>query len=228
MGTQKTTNYDLFKKIEGNRELNPAHLAKLALSIAKKNLLEYAPIMVNESMEVIDGQHRLEVARKSKLPIYYTIVPSAGLDEVIELNTTLRNWRLSDFVDSMIVKGNKTMAYLREFCDEYNLSLSSGIILHVGGVAGQHLNSVALLQRLSFNESQREKALKGADLLFDIRQLSNRKGALPRAVVYTCRRVVEEEKDIAVSKAIKARGKLVAIIADQEKMYEILTSYLTK
>lgn len=225
---QKTTNYDLFKKIEGNRELNPNHLAKLALSIAKKNLLEYAPIMVNEDMEVIDGQHRLEVARSQKLPIYYTVVPRAGLDDVIELNTTLRNWRLNDFVDSMIVKGNKNMAFLRNFCDDYNLALTTGIILCMGGVGGQHLNSRGLLERLVFTDTNKEMGRRGADLLFDIRQLCNRKGAFPRASVYAVRRIVEEKKDVAVANAIKARGKLIPIIPDQEKQYEVLMSYLDR
>jgi hypothetical protein len=223
---QKTTNYDQFKFVNGNRTLNQGHLAKLTVSISKRNLLEYAPILVNEAMEVIDGQHRLEVAKQNKWPIYYLVVPRSGLDEIIELNTTLRNWKLKDFIDSMIVLGNKTMLYLRGFCDDYALSPSIGILLHVGGLAGGSLNSKTLLERLRFNPEQREIAHRAADLLFDVRQLSNRKGMLPRSVAYAARRLAQEKKDVVVANAIKTRGKIIAISTDTDEMYEILLSYV--
>jgi len=224
---QKTTNYDLFKTVRGNRTINTNHLAKLTLSVAKKNLLEYAPIMVNESMEVIDGQHRLEVARQQNLPIYYTIVPRAGLGEVIELNTTLRNWKLVDFVDSMIVQGNPDMKYLREFCDDYSISITQGLKLHVGAVGGSHVSGRSMLERTHFSNNQKENAHKAADLYFVLRQFVKRVGALPYAVVIACRRIAEEGLDKKVADAIQKRGKMIALSLDQEEMYHILKSYLS-
>ena len=56
---QRTNKYDLFKRIESNREVNPAHLKKIEKSISEKNFLHLYPIIVNERMEIIDGQHRL-------------------------------------------------------------------------------------------------------------------------------------------------------------------------
>lgn len=226
---QKTTNYNLFKTIEGNRDLNPNHLAKLAMSVAKKNLLQYAPIMVNESMEVIDGQHRLEVARQSKLEIYYTIVPRARLDEVMELNTTLRNWKLTDFVNSMIVTGNKEMQYLRNFCEEYGISITAGIRFHTGvNSGGRSLSGKLLLSRLQFSDQQREKAHKAADLYFVMRQFVKRTGSLPYSTVLACRRIADDGLDKKVADAIQARGKMIALSLDHEEMYSILKSYLAK
>jgi hypothetical protein len=229
MQVQNTTDYDIFKALAGNRNLNAGHLARLTISISKRNLMEYNPILVNESMEVIDGQHRLEIARQNKWKVYYTIVPSAGLTEVMELNTTLRNWRLNDFVDSLITQGNKEMLYLREFCDEYNLSITQGTIFHVGTLmSGSKGNSLLRLKRMSFTDEQKEIAHKSADLHYDVRQYVNRHGALPQSVVYACRKIVEEGNDLKVSKAVKNRGKMIPVSLDHGEMYNILMGYVKK
>ncbi len=217
---QKTNNYEQFKELKGNRNLNAGHLARLTMSIGKKNLMEYNPILVNENMEVVDGQHRLEVARQNKLPVYFQIVPASGLNEVMELNTNLRNWKLVDFVDSLIVQGNKTMMYLREFCDEYNLSITGAIMAHTGGRSSTSKGGSFLrLQKISFTDEQKETAHKAADLHFDLRSYVNRKGTLPHSILYACWRIAQERKDRYVSEAVKNRGKIISISNDQGEMY---------
>jgi hypothetical protein len=222
---QKTTDYSKFKTLKANRVLNQNHLAKLTVSISKRNMLENNPIIVNENMEVIDGQHRLEVAKANHWPIWFTVVTDAGIDEVLEMNTNLRVWKLQDFVDSLIVRGNKEMAYLKEFSQEWNLSLSSSIIAHMGGGLHPHGNPATYLARMTFSDEQKKIAERTADLYETVHGFTHQKGMLPRAVLLACRKLVGENKDKKIMDAIKARAKIVAVINDEKEMYRILNSY---
>ena len=55
------TNYDAFAKLPDNRDLSPGRLNKLIASISERYILN--PIIVNEKMEIIDGQGRLNALR---------------------------------------------------------------------------------------------------------------------------------------------------------------------
>ena len=58
---QETTDYKIFKGVVGNRVINSTNVANITKSIAKENLLAQNPILVEEeTMRVLDGQHRLE------------------------------------------------------------------------------------------------------------------------------------------------------------------------
>ena len=58
----QTNVHSIFKTQKGNRPINKNHLDRLILSMKKKYLI--SPILVNEKMEVIDGQHRLQAQKE--------------------------------------------------------------------------------------------------------------------------------------------------------------------
>lgn len=60
---KRTNNYDMFKRLEGNRFVDPKKVNKLKKSINEVGYISN-PIIVNEKMEVIDGQHRLEALKE--------------------------------------------------------------------------------------------------------------------------------------------------------------------
>jgi hypothetical protein len=97
---EKTKNYNMFKTVKGgNRKLHEKHVEDLMLSISKENLLECSPILVNEEFEVIDGQHRLEAAKRLDLPIYYIQKDQIGSQQISTLNSYRRDWKMSDYLD---------------------------------------------------------------------------------------------------------------------------------
>ena len=57
-----TTDYFLFKPINGNRNINRLHLSRLKKSIEENYL--FTVIIVNENYEIIDGQHRFECIKE--------------------------------------------------------------------------------------------------------------------------------------------------------------------
>ncbi len=94
----KTSNLSMFKNIDGNRVPNLQHVNRLADSISVYGM-KCNPILVNERMEIIDGQHRLMAAKEAESFVYYIIVAGYSLSEVHTLNANQKNWCAKDFME---------------------------------------------------------------------------------------------------------------------------------
>ena len=114
-----TLNHDQFKSLSGNRKLDALHLSRLEASVKERNLLSASPITVNERYEVIDGQHRLEVAKKLGFAIYYQVVPGLRLEDIQVLNTNTVNWNMDDFMEAYINLGHESYAIYKKFKKYY-------------------------------------------------------------------------------------------------------------
>lgn len=124
MNIHQTDNYDQFKMVEGNRPINQRHVKNLMASLMKQNLLASNPVIVNERLEVIDGQHRLEAAKSLGLPVTYIVVDRWGLPQVQILNAHNRQWQPEDYLNSYIQRGYVEYEALKEFIDNYGFSIS--------------------------------------------------------------------------------------------------------
>jgi DNA-directed RNA polymerase subunit RPC12/RpoP len=115
----KTENYAKFKTIEGNRDAyQPHRLKKIRKSIDEVGLVP-APIIVNEKMEIIDGQGRFTVCKEKGLPIYYYMIPGLTREECIAMNISSSNWAMSDYIKSYADVGYKDYAILQHYIDKY-------------------------------------------------------------------------------------------------------------
>lgn len=101
---KSTTNYDLFVAITANREIIERHVVKLTEAIRRKNLLSVCPIICSEKMEVIDGQHRIEAAKRLKVPIYYIFGEQLDHLDIISLNNVKIKWRDIDYINFYCIK----------------------------------------------------------------------------------------------------------------------------
>jgi len=108
----KSTDYQLLKIIDGNREIKSHHINALARAIQKDNLLHIEPILVNEKMEILDGQHRYKAAELIRVPYYYRIVNDAENSSIGILNTNRKNWTLVEFA-SFYSKVNNNKHYIK-------------------------------------------------------------------------------------------------------------------
>jgi len=115
MTVKSTQNYSQFKTVLGNRLLSREHIARLVREIERNNLLATQPILVNEKMEIIDGQHRLEAAKKIGATIYYVQVPGLGIEHVVRLNNTQRRWGVYEYIQLHVDHGNAHYQQLQDF-----------------------------------------------------------------------------------------------------------------
>lgn len=129
----KTTEYNKFKYLDGNRSVKMSRVLRILKSIDKVGY-RMSPIIVNSRFEVIDGQGRLAALKERQLPVYYVIDESAGIEECRMLNIGMANWSMMDFIESYASGGNADYLALIPFVKEYT-DLGIDITLAVCGGA---------------------------------------------------------------------------------------------
>jgi hypothetical protein len=132
-----TSDYFLFKSIDGNRNLNLLHLNRLKQSMSDNYL--FTIMIVNENNEIIDGQHRFECCKDLNLPINYIKIPGYGLNEVHILNQNSKTWNCNDYCEGYINLGYKDYAVFKEFIDKYKIGHFEAMSL----LSGSHIKTTA-------------------------------------------------------------------------------------
>ena len=120
-----TTDYSIFKKHECNRPLDMSNLRKIELSIKTNNMLALRPVLVDEEMRVIDGQHRLKAAENLGVAIYYQVNQNSKSEDIILLNANQKRWSIEHYIHYYAVQGNKEYLRLQKFCSEHELTYHS-------------------------------------------------------------------------------------------------------
>ena len=128
-----TKDYSIFKRLVGNRDIPESRISKIVESIQTIGWV-HNPIIVNEKMEVIDGQGRLTALQRLKMPVEYIIAEGAGNKECIYMNMNMVNWKLPDFIKSYAEQGNENYQRLLSLMERYangNLDIISTAIYRV-------------------------------------------------------------------------------------------------
>lgn len=134
---EKTMDYDVFVKNKSNRAIHERTVKRLMKSIQSQNLLDLHPIKVNKDFEIIDGQHRLEAARRLKIEIPYIIDERLTTTSMLNLNTSQKSWELCNYFDAYVNEGIEDYVKLREFIEENKgLSLSNALQVLGGDRSG--------------------------------------------------------------------------------------------
>jgi hypothetical protein len=116
----ETTGYTMFKTIKGNRPLDQTHVGQLVKSMQKHgNLINHFPIVVNDRMEVIDGQHRLAALQQLGWPVCYRVQAGLTIDTVRHINFAQQNWTWRDYATSYAELGNVNYKRFLELADTY-------------------------------------------------------------------------------------------------------------
>lgn len=132
---EKTKDYETFKIYPGNRPIDKTNVEQLVSSISENNLLEQRPILINENMEILDGQHRLEAAKILQVPIFYEIKIGGNHKDIVFLNSTQKNWKKIDHL-RLYSEGifNENYILLQKFMNEHNLKLEIALLLINGPI----------------------------------------------------------------------------------------------
>jgi hypothetical protein len=135
-----TTDYFLFKPIDGNRNKNLLHINRLKKSMNQNYL--FTVIIVNEKYEIIDGQHRFEVIQELQLPLHYIICSGYGLTEVHILNANSKTWNADDYLEGYCKLGYKDYLIFADFKHKYQIG---------------HNECISLLSNWSYSNSDNTK-----------------------------------------------------------------------
>jgi hypothetical protein len=129
MEIKKTSSYSIFKKLDSNRTITKSKVERLASAIKSFDLTREKPIIVNEKMQVIDGQHRLEACIMLGLPIYYIVSDTNGRtnEAIILLNAHQSPWQLIDYIRNFASQGYESYVTLLDCIETNKISTSLAI-----------------------------------------------------------------------------------------------------
>lgn len=133
-----TTDYSIFKFMDANRNVDQLNVLRLE-SEMKKHQYE-TPIIVNDNMEVIDGQHRLIVCEKNKLPVYYLVIPGLTERDCRKLNQNQKEWSTNDYLNYYSKIGSKSAKRLLDLSTQFNIS--AGTVMRASGHDSRIVTSI--------------------------------------------------------------------------------------
>lgn len=110
-----------FKFFERNRSVDEGHVKRLMRSIQKGNHLHLSPIIVTSKFEVVDGQHRLEAAKKLNLGVYYIVDDAFNFDTLVQLNTSSKKWGVNDYINYWAKAGKKDYKDVMRVAEKYGV-----------------------------------------------------------------------------------------------------------
>lgn len=137
---ESTKKYSIFNKHDGNRVLVEKNVKALMKSISCENLLHLRPILVDKDMNIIDGQHRLEAAKRLGLEIFYQIEESIDDSAIYLLNNNQLKWSSIDYLNYYCAQGNPHYLKMRNFMQKSNVTLSIAFSLLGPAQSGRYLN----------------------------------------------------------------------------------------
>lgn len=183
-----TKDYSIFRRLVGNRDIPESRISKIVESIQTIGWVRN-PIIVNEKMEVIDGQGRLTALQRLGMPIEYVIAEGAGNKECIYMNMNMVNWKLPDFIKSYAEQGNTNYQRLLALMEKYvggNLDIISTAVYRLSKSKHRDIKQGTL----QLTEEQYETAIPRLEYIkpilerLDIKKLPGSMVTLMQTLIY--------------------------------------------
>lgn len=157
----RTTDYNMFKRILGNRTLSSPHVKRLKESMKKEDLK--IPIIINAKNEVIDGQHRLQARKELGIPVYYIVLANLGIHQTQAANADNKNWTSVDFVNTYVELNYAHYKKYIEFQKKYEFSHQVALMILEGIQSNARTNE---FRTGGFVVNDYERACKWAEMLY--------------------------------------------------------------
>ena len=196
----ETTDYSAFKNLQGNRVIRDDRVNKIVESINKVGYV-LSPILVNEKMEVIDGQGRLFALERLKLPVHYMVQDGIGIKECQQMNIHQSNWSTYDYIQSYAMLGNENYRRLQSLLDKYKeLPVDIVVMSAVNMIStGSNVTKRTKEGKLEVSEDDYERARWELDYCEKVRQVAKSIGGSKKpfytAVIYAYKNLNSEGRN---------------------------------
>lgn len=168
MQLQNTKDYESFRYLLSNREVNKLHVGRLVKSIAKNNLLHLNPVIVNPNMEVIDSQHRIAAAEQLGVPVYFQIDDNVSKKDLSDLNSVKKNWSTMDYINFWTIEKANGFDQLSKFLSLYPSMPPSTALMLLSEDGSRDINA---LKSGYVDTANMEKALELAEIIKKFRNI---------------------------------------------------------
>lgn len=165
----KTTDYDKFKFLVGNREVNKHNVNKIKESIKAIGYKQSQPVIVDIDFRIIDGQHRFTACQELNEPVYFTfeICEESSIELTQKLNIDQKNWGVLDFIKSYAKRGYQDYIDFMDFMDERGITHDALLILTYGHRTAT-INAAIKEGKLVFGEDEMTMAKYYYDKIIEI------------------------------------------------------------
>lgn len=171
---KKTTDYNRFMYMGGNRTVDVKHVKELQAQMERnRSMFASLPILVNENWYIVDGQHRFEAAKALGLPVYYIMQKNAGLSDARQLNIAQKRWSMKDFAQSYADSGRADYIELLRIKHNYPKISLSTVADYLAGARGGGSTSDRF-RRGEFQIVEREDGEQALDVLTEAVQTVGR------------------------------------------------------
>lgn len=223
------TDYTQFKSLDENRSVGESRVKRLMESIEEGEVLN--PIVVNQEMEIIDGQGRFEAKKRLGLPIYYVVDKNADIEDCRRMNAFNTKWTMMDYIRSYARGGNENYQRLLSVAKEFNRSATvvtnlTGMknMVSAGGETVNYLKSGAL----EFSAEDMERTRLYLRQMNEILEALNCSDKVSKPFATACR-IVMGHKDYNHATMIKNckqnRAMFVTMTRSQDQVKEFEDIY---
>ena len=112
-----SSDYSIFKLSDLNRE--PTHYKKVLKSIKENDYTKYQPILVNNKMEIVDGQNRFLACKELGIPVHFIVSDEIKIFAAADINKASKNWSTEDFIKHYAKRGREPYIRFLEVCEKY-------------------------------------------------------------------------------------------------------------
>lgn len=180
-----TTNYDQFNLLEANRDINTSHVRAIQRSLEENgNWLDRAPIIVNERMEVVDGQHRLEAAKGLELPVCYTIRAGIGSREAQQMNLLHKNWGPADYLRVYVAERRRPYLLFQQLVEEFPTVSITQLVIYASGHESGGIHAKFRRGEFQLTVAAVEKARKRLSRLVQVQEKNRVFMSKPMSIAY--------------------------------------------
>lgn len=184
---QSTTKYEMFKFMDGNRDVT--HDRPIRESMINVGQLPI-PVIVNEFMEIADGQGRFTASKDLGLPVYYMVVEGLRLKHVRIINSIFQKWSTRNYIDSYCKSGSNTNDYVRlhRLLNDYNTYFTAEVIYMACGYRDQKIIKKIKDGTFEFDKDAYVKAIDKLEYLMKfkdcVQRIDGRISCMYRALLF--------------------------------------------
>lgn len=140
-------NYDSFKLIDWNREINKQNLGKLISLNKKRFQMHLFPILVSKEFEIIDGQHRFTACKEIGCPVYYIVDGNeCSFDRVHSVNIAGKRHSLKDKLEMLYKSGSPGASAVykihSDFDELFDISAIATLLINFGSTGSAVNDSI--------------------------------------------------------------------------------------
>lgn len=185
-----THDYDAFKEMKNNRDVREDRVAKLYASLSEKEILN--PIVVNEKMEIVDGQGRFEALKRLDREIKFVIANGTDVEDCRRMNAYNTAWKPRDFVVSYKNSGNENYTLLEDVHNELGVGYS--VVLASAGISKQFGMNKLRQGSLLFTQDHAKQAENVVKTAFELKKALDCRYALTSEFFSAVRVLLYETK----------------------------------